>query len=250
MDIRASLAKTIPSNPLDWQTIHLRLLYEAAVPRLDTFRRSLEANIRLHLDGFEDCIAHIESRTKSFESLLLKKHRPDRRHKNPFCDFQDLVGVRIITYFWEDRKRITEHIRQQLKEQYSFSPVEDKGKSPENEFTGYTSIHFTASMNPTRVSNEATDRSDPLFQHAFETSDAHPFVGEIQVRTILEHAWASIEHGLGYKTEVDLTSSMKKELRANKTHLIDFISKEFSKVRKQKYALQDNIRRHIRENEF
>ena len=127
----------------------------------------------------------IVHRTKDFDSFWGKISR--KHYADPFAEIEDICGVRIICYHYSDLDRAEEIIRREFSIQ-EYVPKEDLLKP--NEF-GYRSRHFVVSVEP--------NGSDNL-------------KAEIQLRTILEHAWAAIEHKLQYKTRGGVPQDFSREL--------------------------------------
>ena len=139
----------------------------------------------------------IEPHAKSLESFRRKAGSSDDRggprYVRPLEQITDLAGVRVIAYFLSDVTDFGRAIEEQ------FDVVERSDKSDvleEEERFGYKSVHFLVKLRHSRTS---------LIEYA-------PFSGltaEIQVRTVLQHAWAEIEHDIQYKA----TQALPREIR-------------------------------------
>jgi ppGpp synthetase/RelA/SpoT-type nucleotidyltranferase len=128
----------------------------------------------------------------------------------------DLAGVRIALYFPSDREKIHKIIHDAFTEvkHKPFPEQDDKRVSDSTSvvtetspdfqprFHGYSADHYRVRM---RVENLATKKLRDDFQKT------NPVI-EIQVASVLMHAWAEIDHDLVYKT---LTSgpASQQELR-------------------------------------
>ncbi len=141
-----------------------------------------------------------------------------RKHYEHLSAIPDLAGVRIIANYVADIPRICDIIRS------AFYVVEeesgDKGDLLDaNEF-GYRSYHFVASHSSQRL----------------ELPEWKRFQGmrvEIQVRTILQHAWAAVSHALSYKRESDLPKEVRRRLN-RLAGLFEIADEEFCSVRKSR----------------
>ena len=115
---------------------------------------------------------------------LLKKLRSEG-YTNPADEVTDQVAVRVITYYDDHVKPVV----QRLSERFEVKPGESKDLSdrlPLRAF-GYRSYHL--------VVRAALD--------ALAGSQAQALRGlwfEVQVRSVLAHAWAEIEHEVVYKS--------------------------------------------------
>ncbi len=99
-------------------------------------------------------------------------------------DIVDLAGVRIALYFPSDRKIIDDVIDEifVIKERKEFPENHQKPKLNKR-FSGYWATHYRVTLKPT----------DDLVERFTGT------VFEIQVASVLMHAWAEVEHDLVYK---------------------------------------------------
>lgn len=131
-----------------------------------------------------------KSRIKSFESYykkLLRVKKPGllAESKTVLC-LTDMLGIRIICAFLEDLSAV----ENQLKSLYEITEIEHKGNQNNFKEFGYESVHVLIKI-PKSCIPDAVRPSDL-------PSD---LVCEIQIRTILQDAWAEVEHELVYKSE-------------------------------------------------
>ncbi len=140
--------------------------------------------------------AIVTSRAKKHTRLRKKieQRHPSKDYQTVDAIYQDIVdlaGVRIALYFPGDEEEVDKFIRA------AFEVIDDKkfpvkpqesSKSHNNyekRFSGYTARHY-------RVHLKAEDLAD----HQQHYSKA---CIEIQVASVLMHAWAEVEHDLAYK---------------------------------------------------
>jgi putative GTP pyrophosphokinase len=137
----------------------------------------------------------VTARTKSIESFLKKIER--KSYKNPEKEITDLAGIRVITFIESDVPKVCDIIRSA----FSIHLTESLDKSTElgiDRF-GYRSVHFVCDLGEDRLKL-------PEFA-AFEG-----LVFEIQVRTILQHAWAEMDHDRNYKFVGVLPTHLQRRL--------------------------------------
>lgn len=140
---------------------------------------NLQNSLRILLKEANITFLDVNYRIKDYDSFLDKIVR--KEYENPLEDNEDFCGMRIICYFPSDIEKIREVINKEFIVHHS----EDKSDKEIDRF-GYRSYHFVVS-----VKNEWL--SAPNFRNLKDVK------AEIQVRTILMHAWADIEHKLQYK---------------------------------------------------
>lgn len=155
----------------------------------------------------------ISYRVKAFDSFFQKIER--KNYTDPFNENEDFCGLRIILYYLEDIERVAKIITSnfQVQEQQDKS-----SKFEENEF-GYRSNHFIIKIKPEW---SVTPNYDGL-------SDVKV---ELQLRTVLMHAWAEIEHKLGYKNEQQIPKNLRRKLFLMSAKLEDADS-QFQEIKEQ-----------------
>lgn len=126
----------------------------------------------------------LKSRVKSFESYYKKLLRvqPDTIGISDFPVISDNIGIRIICPFLEDLA----FVEKRLLESFTVLEVERKGADRTFREFGYESTHVLLEL-PEKLKNKYT--LPPKL------------ICEIQIRTILQDAWAEVEHELVYKSE-------------------------------------------------
>jgi ppGpp synthetase/RelA/SpoT-type nucleotidyltranferase len=184
-------------------------------PRYEAFTQRLE-DLLSHLLKSDEVKYHlIESRTKDVNSLCEKACRPGKSYAHPLEEITDLSGVRIILYYLDDVDRVTNLIRKEFQVDEPHS--EDKSQRlKENEF-GYLSIHFVVQLSDERS----------LLKEWREFAELK---AEIQIRTVLQHAWAAISHALEYKSEYDAPKQLRRKL-FRLSGLLELADEEFMDLR-------------------
>lgn len=123
----------------------------------------------------------ITCRVKERESFLAKF---DRKGYKQLEDITDIAGIRIIAHTTSDELAIAELVKKEFK--YDDVQSVDKAEELRDNQVGYLSIHFIAELNDVR-------------SQLGEYSAYKGLKCEIQIRTLLQHAWAEIEHDRNYK---------------------------------------------------
>ena len=162
----------------------------------------------------------LKGRVKDFESYYAKKLRLLKMawtDKTSPLPVNDILAIRIVCPFLGDLA-IAEKI---LAEHFSIEEIERKGAERSFKEFGYESIHVLV-----RLPNEIT----PLCPHLERN------VIEIQLRTILQEAWAEVEHELVYKAEfTPFDEPMRRKLAALNANLTlsDIIFQEILEFEKR-----------------
>lgn len=157
-------------------------------------------------------------RIKTIKSIHEKIER--KKYKNPIEEIEDVCGIRIICYYLEDIERIKERIESEL----IILESEDKTDS----IFGYRSYHIICKV---PESWEASPNYRELGEYKVE----------IQIRTVLMHSWAEIEHKLSYKKKEHIDEEMREEFSILSASLKD-ADKKFQALKTRSNEIQDSLR--------
>jgi ppGpp synthetase/RelA/SpoT-type nucleotidyltranferase len=169
----------------------LRQEYEGSLPLFEDFRHHLQTFVEQICNGGRLDIDAISSRVKQPDSVVEKVQRKGYNNLN---EITDKVGVRIVTRY---ASGIADAVAFMLADFRKIDHVKHQYSRPDS--FGYTSEHVLVQLTPTQLSLPGCER----------------FVGltaEIQVRSILQHAWASIEHKLVYKSGIEAPPKVRRQL--------------------------------------
>jgi ppGpp synthetase/RelA/SpoT-type nucleotidyltranferase len=166
----------------------------------------------------------VTARPKNPESAFRKILR--KSYNKPFDQLTDMIGVRIITYYENDVNRVVS----KLTEEFEIDPSRsaDRREILGLRSFGYRSVHLIARLKGFRASSSE-----------YAALSGHWF--EIQVRSILEHAWAEIEHEIVYKSGVNYPVGVQRRFAAI-AGTLELIEKEFLALKKEKDNLIEAYR--------
>ncbi len=156
-------------------------------------------------------IMHMPSRIKTWDSIEEKWVRKADKYLN-VGEITDLLGFRIICYFSSQVDEAADIIRDIFDVDKDMSCDKRTMISP-NSF-GYISLHIICSLKD--------DGSVP--------GELAGLKFEIQLKSILQHAWAEIEHDLGYKSAIEIPRDMRREF-ARIAGLLEIADEAFDKIR-------------------
>jgi len=163
-------------------------------------------------------LAIVKARPKSVHSLAEKILRKRKSYANskgtsdPLECVTDLCGARIIAQTDDQVQALCQFIEAAFEIDPANSVDHSQRRKPA-EF-GYRSVHYIVSVNPARL--KAPIPKDVLGPQA-ERQIPQEILGlkaEIQVRTLLEHAWADIGHDLTYKPELKVPALIWRQFHA------------------------------------
>jgi ppGpp synthetase/RelA/SpoT-type nucleotidyltranferase len=170
---------------------------QAELERIDRLLRADRA-IKIH---------SITLRVKERDSLSRKLARPDRTYAR-LAEVTDVVGVRVICYFEDGVEEVAKIVEGALPVDFAHSV--DKRRTRDAGGFGYRSLHYVCALG-------LREAPDARF--------------EIQVRTMLDHAWAEIEHDLGYKALEAVPAVVRRRL-SRLAGLLEIADQEFVAIRR------------------
>lgn len=184
--------------------------YDRALPLLRAHGERLQAELSAILAADDDLKVHsVTLRLKSRASLAQKLARPDRSYAS-LWSVTDLVGLRVIVYFEDAVDAIGKLLEEHMPIDFAHSI--DKRRRDAGTF-GYRSLHYVCRVGATEVPGLPAEASF-----------------EVQVRTVLEHAWAEIEHDLGYKSGSAVPEAVQRRLH-RLAGLLELADQEFGAIR-------------------
>lgn len=188
--------------------------FDQVYPVYSDFTNVIENLLKgiLQLKGIN--VHSITSRVKSRESLKIKVNREDDKYTK-LDDITDLAGIRIITYFADQVDLIASFVEEEFEVDRSNSV--DKRELIDPEKFGYLSLHYVVKLPSFRL-------------QLIEYQRFKDCKVEIQIRSILQHTWAEIEHDLGYKNEHAVPREIRRSF-SRLAGLLELADEEFIKIR-------------------
>lgn len=193
--------------------------YEAVRPAYEECAQAVYSVLNTALQAEGVPVHSIEARAKTPESFGEKASIPaddnpnSPKYEDPLAEISDLAGVRVITLLLDTVDRVSSLIEQE------FDVLERSTKSgllEDGERLGYQSVHFLVQFSSARSCLPEYAR--------FEKR-----VTEIQVRTILQHVWAEIEHDIQYKAVDTIPSSIRRRF-VSLAGLVEIADREFQAI--------------------
>jgi predicted RNase H-like nuclease/ppGpp synthetase/RelA/SpoT-type nucleotidyltranferase len=161
----------------------------------------------------------ITGRTKSIASFAGKAARRvdgELIYADPIRDITDQIGVRVITYVLSDVAAVADLMGDQV----VVKDDRDMGQETASQGRfGYSSRHLLIALDAARES-----------QPAYEQLRGR--VASLQIRTVLQHAWAEFEHDIRYKGTVPAEHVREFDRRFTlAAGLLELADREFSTIR-------------------
>ncbi|WP_098743527.1 hypothetical protein [Paenibacillus sp. EZ-K15] len=180
------------------------------------FANKLSSLIRDILLTNHITVHSITCREKHFKSLEGKLQKNTNKY-NKLEDITDLAGLRIITYFSDEVDLIASLIEREF--EFDAENSIDKRKILDPDRFGYLSMHYVIKLKDNRASLPEYSRYTDCY-------------AEIQIRTILQHTWAEIEHDLGYKSKLEIPKDIRRNF-SRLAGLLEIADSEFLRIRNE-----------------
>ena len=170
-------------------------------------------------------LAIVQVRTKSPASFAQKALKKQREHDCPTHQFTDLCGGRVIVRTRREVEAISHFVESFFDIDWANS-VDTSRRLEPTEF-GYRSIHYIVSLN-------REDHGDGVPDEVFGfecgiCQQRYPLKAEIQVRTMVEHAWSDFSHDISYKGAFELPTRFRREIALIAAELED-VDQSFDRV--------------------
>ncbi|MGW3092263.1 GTP pyrophosphokinase [Streptomyces sp. NPDC001102] len=196
------------------------------------FTERLQNLLTALLAAADISVAQVQGRTKSVDSLVEKIRRKDK-YRDPLSEITDLTGIRIVTYYLEDVDRVAGLLAKNFTVDISGQEI-NRPEAP-SEF-GYESSHLVIRLAEQRA-------------HLDEWRKFAGLTAEIQVRTVLQHAWASISHKLIYKREGQTPLPLRRSF-ARLSALLGVADEQFSSLASRASQLEETYSKNVSSGEL
>ena len=152
------------------------------------------------------------------------------KYRNPLDEITDLAGVRIITFF----PRTVESVDTCIREEFEVLEHKDLRQILlQEERFGYQSEHYLVRLNCKRTALP-------------EYNPHRGLIAEIQVRTILQHAWAEIEHDIQYKSSITIPNTIRRRFMAL-AGVLEIADREFQAIQDEDKEIKEKARSSVEE---
>ncbi|MGQ3322910.1 GTP pyrophosphokinase [Pseudomonas brassicacearum subsp. neoaurantiaca] len=176
-------------------------------------------------------IHSIEARAKTIESFGNKAAKPspinpqEPKYSAPLKQITDLSAVRIITFL----PGVVAQVCECIESEFFVLEKSDKAEEliDEGRF-GYQSVHFLVKLPLSRIGLPEYKRFTDL-------------TFEIQIRTILQHAWAEMEHDIQYKSASVIPAAIRRRFIAL-AGMLEIADREFQALQEEDQTLRVEAR--------
>lgn len=172
----------------------------------------------------------VDGRVKDLESILNKCKRREIELTD-FEQFDDFVGIRVVSLFKRDIPVLDEFIKE------TFGLIESENtidRLSENTF-GYQSNHYVVQL-PENWSGIPSLKGLGKMR------------AEIQVRTLSQHMWAAVSHKLQYRIEATVPYKLRRSIN-RASAILELIDIEFDRVMDDRDSYVEVIEKSMSDSE-
>ena len=195
--------------------------YRDLKPKLKRLKDNIKNALHQTINEEHIPVFSIEARLKDEESIEDKIGR--KQYSSPINQIEDLCGLRVICYYQEDIEKICSIVERE----FHILKKEDKKTSLNEDQFGYTSCHYIVKLEEEWLKHPSARGLKGL-------------KAEIQIRTMLMHAWSAISHKLLYKKDDDVPSQFKRQLN-RLSALIELADEQFDSIKNVKTKLTTDL---------
>lgn len=185
--------------------------YREKRPLFEKLQAVVDGEIRRIVADNHLYVTAMESRIKKEKSLVGKLELKGHKYAT-LSDITDILGCRIITFYTEEVDKIAALIEKNFEVDWDNSV--DKRRLLDLDRFGYMSLHYICRL--------------PL--ERCEDPEMHEYRFEVQMRTALQHVWATINHDLGYKTDIEIPREHLRNMNRI-AGMLELADEQFSRIR-------------------
>lgn len=203
--------------------------YEQCRPVYSAYTEALTGLIPRLLDQDGVSYVQIDGRTKERPNFVAKLRRKGEKYEDPLAEVTDLSGIRVVLYYLDDVEAVGRLVQRHFMVDAENSV--DKGALLDPDRFGYLSAHYV--VKPTAA------RCDLPEWAPFEDLSA-----EIQVRTVLQHAWGAISRKLAYASVREAPRDLQRNLN-RLSALLELADDEFVDIRLAREEIEQQYDREV-----
>lgn len=197
--------------------LHCRMIleeYRESLPVLERMKEVVLALIRKDIADKGLMVTATEARIKTEQSLAGKLERKGGKYAGAE-DVTDLLGVRVITFYSDDVDKIAAMVENLFDVDRENSV--DKRKMHQLDSFGYNSLHYICRIPPALCSDPACP-------------ELNSFRFELQIRTALQHVWATLYHDSGYKSGIEIPRGYLRDMN-RLAGMLELVDEQFCRIR-------------------
>jgi len=207
--------------------------YRKMLPTLEKIKEIALERIHTFIGESGMIVSGIEGRVKTEKSLAGKLLLKGFKYKS-LQDITDLVGTRVVTFFVEDVDKIASLVTSNFDVDWNNSVDKRKILTPQT--FGYMSLHYICRIPESLFYDEAMPQ-------------VNRFRFEIQMRTALQHVWATMNHDTGYKSGFEIPVEYRRAL-TRLAGLLELADEEFFRLHNEIAEYKRKVEAVVKDGNF
>lgn len=207
--------------------------YRANLASFEKIKEVVRAQLEKCIRDSGLYVTAIETRIKEEKSLAGKLALKGHKYHS-LSDITDIFGARVITFYSDEVDKVAALVDKSFEIDWNNSV--DKRKALELDQFGYMSLHFICRIPQTLYCDEA-----------------HPEINdyrfEIQMRTALQHVWATMNHDIGYKSGIEIPKEHLRNLN-RVAGMLELADELFSRLRMEITDYRRNVQALVADGNF
>lgn len=212
------------TTPLDPHAQELLQQYHDLLPVFTQMAQIIPEKLKSFFEEAGLLVAALEHRVKTESSLSGKLRLKGSKYRD-LLDITDILGLRVITFYIDDVDKVASVVERLFEIDWENSI--DKRKAHEIDSFGYLSLHYICRIPESLF-------SDP------EHPEINKIRFEVQMRTLLQHAWANMNHDTGYKSGVEIPKVYMRNM-SRLAGMLELCDDEFSRIRRELADYRRNV---------
>ena len=185
--------------------------YREMRPMFERMKEVVSAEMGRIMKEHNMYVTAMEGRVKTEKSLTGKLELKGHKYTT-LSNITDIVGYRIITFYTDEVDKIAALVEKNFEVDWDNSV--DKRKLLDLDRFGYMSLHYICRL------PEALCDCPEMREYRFE----------VQMRTALQHVWATIYHDLGYKSDIEIPRETLRNMHRI-AGMMELADAQFSRIR-------------------
>jgi len=214
--------------------------YTIVFPQYQLFAEILEGLLK-HAGAKLAPLAIIQSRPKAIASFAGKAWAKRHKYADPVKQLTDLCGARVICRTRSEVEAMSEFIKENLDIDWENS-LDCSDRLKPTEF-GYRSVHYIVNLRLDKREEYGLEVPEKVME------ELSSMTAEVQLRTVVEHAYADFAHDLTYKGAFELPSSWEREL-ASVAAALEEADQTFSRIEERLSLYATNYGAYLAKDEL
>lgn len=202
----------------------LKSFYDEQLGNFNVIAQALEKDILDEISKRDITLISLKSRVKEYNSIVEKFSR--KKVSQKLEQIQDLIGVRAICFNLQDIENISELVRSK----FPVIQAVDKANTLGYDQFGYRSIHINIALNPDQCTTYGAAVNETVYV-------------EIQIRSMLMHAWSKIHRLLEYKRQEHIPFALRRKL-SKLSALLEIADDQLMELLNDKEELKEALKEH------